>query len=62
MFKIVFWNVEVHMLRNKKGRKHPVRRYKKMVSRIARGYGHRAESETESYVKEDEMYLKKETD
>jgi len=25
MFKIVFWNVEVHMLRNEKGQKHLVR-------------------------------------
>jgi len=25
MFKIVFWNVEVHMLLNEKGQKHLVR-------------------------------------
>jgi len=57
MFKIVFWNVEVHMLRNEKGQKHLVREKKKKVSRIARGYGHRAESERESCVEEERDVL-----
>jgi len=57
MFKIVLWNVEVHMLRNEKGQKHLVREWKKKVSRIAREYGQRAESERESCVEGDREIL-----
>jgi hypothetical protein len=56
MFKIVFWNVKVHMLRNENGQKGKGIKEKK-VRRIARGYGHRAESEKESFVEEDRDIL-----
>jgi len=44
------------MLLNEKGQKHLVRGCKK-VSRGARENGHKAESERESYVKEDRNVL-----
>jgi len=51
MFKIVFWNVEVHMLQNEKVQKHLVRRYKRSVGEQERMViGQRVR---ESYVKED---------